>query len=68
MQSYAADTSLFAIVKDENESANILNNDLLPISKCAYNWKMLIIEKTVQRSVIFKKNGSSNSSNHKSQQ
>ena len=35
------DTSLFTIVKDKNESANILNNDLQSISRWAYNWKML---------------------------
>ena len=29
------------MVNDKNESANILNNDLLLISKWAYNWKML---------------------------
>ena len=33
-------TSLFTVVKDKNESANILNSDLLLISKWAYNWKM----------------------------
>ena len=33
--------SLFTIVKDKNESANIINNDLLQISKWAYKWKML---------------------------
>ena len=38
---FADDTSLFTIVKDRNESANTLNNDLLLISKWAYNWKML---------------------------
>ena len=38
---FSDDTSLFTIVKDKNESANILNNDLLLISKWAYNWKML---------------------------
>ena len=38
---FADDTSLFTIVKDKNESSNIINNDLLEISKCAYNWKML---------------------------
>ena len=38
---FADDTSLFTIVKDENESANVLNNDLLLISKWAFNWKML---------------------------
>ena len=35
------DTSLFTIVKDKNESANILNNDLFLISRWAYNWKIL---------------------------
>ena len=38
---FADDTSLFTIVKDKNESANILNNDLQSISTWAYNWKML---------------------------
>ena len=38
---FADDTSLFAIVKDKSESANILNNDLSEISKWAYDWKML---------------------------
>ena len=38
---FADDTSLFAIVNDKNESANILNDDLTLISKWAYNWKML---------------------------
>ena len=38
---FADNTSLFTIVKDENESANILNNDLSLISKWAFNWKML---------------------------
>ena len=33
--------SLFTIVKDENESTNVLNNDLLLIPRWAYNWKML---------------------------
>ena len=32
---------LLAIVKGKNESANTLNNDLMLISKWAYNWKML---------------------------
>ena len=36
-----ADTSLFTTIKDKNESANTLNKDLMLISKCAYNWKML---------------------------
>ena len=34
-------TLIFAIVKNKNESANTLNNDLLLISKWAYNWKIL---------------------------
>ena len=38
---FADDTSLFTIVKDKNESADVLNNDLLSISKWAYDWKML---------------------------
>ena len=38
---FADDTSLFTIVKDKSESTNILNSDLLEISKWAYNWKML---------------------------
>ena len=36
---FADDTSLF--VKDKNETANALNNDLSVISKWAFNWKML---------------------------
>ena len=38
---FADDTSLFTIVKDKTESANILSNDLSEISKWAYDWKML---------------------------
>ena len=38
---FVNDTSLFTIVKDENESANVLNYDLSQISKWAFNWKML---------------------------
>ena len=38
---FADDTSLFTIVKDKNESANDLNNDLSLISRWAYDWKML---------------------------
>ena len=38
---FAGDTSLFTIVKDTNKSANTLNNDLLLISRWAYNCKML---------------------------
>ena len=39
---FAEYTSLFTIVKDKNESANDLNNDLSLISKWAFNWKILI--------------------------
>ena len=38
---FADDTSLFTVVNDKNGSANILNNDLIAISKWAFNWKML---------------------------
>ena len=38
---FSGDTSLFTIVKYENESANVLNNDLSLISKLVFNWKML---------------------------
>ena len=38
---FADDTSLFAVANDKNVCANILNNDLLAISKWAFNWKML---------------------------
>ena len=38
---FADDTSLFTIVQDKTESANILSNDLSEISKWAYDWKML---------------------------
>ena len=38
---FGDETSIFTIVKDENESANVLNSDLSSISKWAFNWKML---------------------------
>ena len=41
---FADDTSLFSIVKDENESANALSYDLSQISKWVFNWKMLFIQ------------------------
>ena len=37
---FADDTSLFTIVKDKNEGANILNHDLLLSSKWTCNCKM----------------------------
>ena len=38
---FANDTSLFTVVNDKNDSANILNNYLQSISTWTYNWKML---------------------------
>ena len=38
---FGDDTSLFTIIKDENKSANVLNNDLSLISEWVFNWKML---------------------------
>ena len=38
---FVDDSSLFVIVKNRNESANILNDDLQLISEWAFNWKML---------------------------
>ena len=57
------------IVKDINESASILNNDLLLISKWAFNWKMLFNPdrtKPAQEVIFSKKKENSSSSNHKS--
>ena len=41
MKILSDDASLSTIIKDKNESANTLNNDLMLISKSAYDWKML---------------------------
>ena len=38
---FADDTSLFTIIKDKSNIANVLNNDLLLTSRWAFNWKML---------------------------
>ena len=38
---FADDTSLFTVVKDKNENANIFNKDLQSIFTWTYNWKML---------------------------
>ena len=51
---FADDTSLFTIVKDKSESANILNNDLSEISKWAYNWKILFNPDPSTTGSIFK--------------
>ena len=65
---FADDTSVFAIVKDKQESAHILNNDLLTISKWAFNWKMLFNPdpKKPAQEVIFSRKATSNSPNYKS--
>ena len=55
---FADDTSLFTIVKDINESASILNNDLLLISKWTYNWKIIFNPdptKATQEEIFYKK-------------
>ena len=36
---FADGTALFSVVRDTNLSANALNNDLLKINNCAYQWK-----------------------------
>ena len=41
---FADDTYLFTIVKDKNECANTLNNDLLLTYKRAYSWNMLFVK------------------------
>ena len=37
---FANDTSIFSVIDDDNVSVMQLNNDLLKISKLAYQWKM----------------------------
>ena len=39
---FADDTSLFSVVHDSAAPSVSLNNDLLKISQCAYQWKMII--------------------------
>ena len=46
---FADDTSFFTVVKNKNNNANILNNDLQSISTWAYNWKMLFNPNLVNR-------------------
>ena len=41
---YADENFFFIKVRDKNESAKTLNNDVLAISKRAYNWKMLLYQ------------------------
>ena len=69
---FADDISLFfLIVKGKDESANILNNDLLLASKQAYNRKMHFNPDPIKlnQEVLFsRKKESLDSSNHESQQ
>ena len=56
---FADDTSLFTIVKEKNESAIILNDDLQLISSWANKWKMLFNpdpKKPVQELLFSRKN------------
>ena len=56
---FADNTSLFAVANDKNVCANILNNDLLAISKWAFNWKMLFnpdSKKPAQKVLFSRKN------------
>ena len=62
------DTSLFIIVKDKQESADVLNNDLSLISKWNFNWKMLIntdANKPAQEVLFSRKNKTQNYPNIK---
>ena len=38
---FADDTSLFSVVHNANTTAKELNNDLVKISRWAYQWKMI---------------------------
>ena len=54
MKIFSDDASLATIVKDKNESANTLNNDLMLISKWVYNWKMLLIQISINFFFVYK--------------
>ena len=63
---FADDMSLFTIVEDKQESADVLNNDLSLISKWDFNWKMLInsdTNKPAQEVLFSRKNKTQNHSN-----
>ena len=63
---FANDTSLFTIVKDKQESADVLNNDLSLISKWAFNWKMLFnldTNKSAQKVLFSRKKKTQNHPN-----
>ena len=68
---FANDTSLFLVVKNKEESASDLTNDLDMISKQIYNWKMSFNSdpKKPAREVLFsRKKPKYNSSNYLFQQ
>ena len=68
---FADDTSLFATVKDKNESANVISDDLLLISKWAFNWKMFFNpnpSRSGQEVLFSRKTPNTKSSNHKLKQ
>ena len=68
---FADNTSLFTIVKDKNESAIILNDDLQLISSWAYKWKMLFNpdpKKPAQEVLFSRKKTNTKSSNYKPKQ
>ena len=46
---FADGTSLFTVVKDKNESANVLRSHLQSISIWAHNWKCFLIKILVNR-------------------
>ena len=63
---FADDTSLFTIVKDKQESADVLNKDLSLISKGAFNWKMLFnpdTNKPAQEGLFSRKTKTQNHAN-----
>ena len=60
---FADDTCLFTIVKDKQESTDVLNYDLSLISKWAFTWKMLIhsdTNKSAQEVLFSRKKKSKN--------
>ena len=66
-----ADTSLLAVVKNKEESAGDLTNDLDTISKWAYNWKILFSpypQKPMEEVSFSRENSIHNSSNYLFQQ
>ena len=55
---FAHDISLFTVVKNKKESADVLNKELQSISTRAYNWKILFNpkpSKTAQKVLFSRK-------------